>query len=362
MISRRNWMMTTAALAAAPQSSTAQGGGPKNVVISSANGLRACARAMQLLRAGRDTLDAVIAGVNIQEDDPEDNSVGYGGLPNEEGVVELDASVMHGPTRRCGSVAGIQKIKNPSKVAKVVMEQTSHVMLIGEGALRFAKAYGFKEEDLLTEKSRLAWMVWKQSMRDKAGRTNWSSPDAPSKAALNRFQKLFPAADEEMLAWALQVAERPLTGTISCLALNTKGEMSGVTTTSGLAWKIPGRVGDSPVIGAGLYVDQEIGGAGSTGLGEENIKVSGAHTIVENMRHGMNPSDACMDTLKRIAHNHREDRTRLGLFDITFYALRKDGTYGSASLWGGKQNTEFAVNNGDVPDSRLEETSYLLAR
>ena len=158
MLSRRNWMMTTAALAGAGQTRAAQTGGRKNVVISSANGLRACARAMQMLKAGRDTLDAVIAGVNIQEEDPEDNSVGYGGLPNEEGVVELDASVMHGPTRRCGAVAGIQRIKTPSKVAKIVMEQTSHVMLVGEGALRFAKAWGFKEEDLLTEKSRLAWI------------------------------------------------------------------------------------------------------------------------------------------------------------------------------------------------------------
>jgi len=318
---------------------------------------------MQMLRAGRDTLDAVVAGVNIQEDDPEDNSVGYGGLPNEEGVVELDASVMHGPTRRCGSVAGIQKIKNPSKVAKLVMEQTSHVMLVGEGALRFAKACGFKEEDLLTEKSRLAWMIWKQSLRDKSGRTNWSGPgDTAPKAMLNRYQKMFPAADEETLAWALQVAERPITGTINCLALNAKGEMSGVTTTSGLAWKIPGRVGDSPVIGAGLFVDQEVGGAGSTGLGEENIRMCGAHTIVENMRHGMSPKEACIDALKRIAHNYREDRTQLAKFDISFYALRKDGEYGSASLWGGAQKTKFAVNNGDVPDSHLEDSHGLLER
>jgi len=356
-------MMTTAALAAGSQAGSAQGGRPKNTVIASSNGLRACSRAMQMLRANRDTLDAVIAGVNIQEDDPEDNSVGYGGLPNEEGVVELDASVMHGPTRRCGSVAGIQKIKNPSKVAKLVMEQTTHVMLVGEGALRFAKACCFYNETLLTEKSRLAWMVWKQSMRDKSGRTNWSGPaDAPPRAALDRFKNLFPETDEETLAWALQVAERPITGTINCLALNAKGEMSGVTTTSGLAWKIPGRVGDSPVIGAGLYVDQEVGGAGSTGLGEENIRVCGAHTIVENMRHGMSPKEACIDTLKRIAHNYRDDKNQLGKFDISFYALRKDGEYGSASLWGGGKTTKFAVNNGDVPDSHLEDSPGILQR
>ncbi len=362
MLSRRDWMRGTAALGAAGQAASAQSAKqPRNVVIASSNGLRACARAMQLLRAGRDTLDAVIAGVNIQEDDPEDNSVGYGGLPNEEGVVELDASVMHGPTRRCGAVAGIQKIKNPSKVAKLVMEQTSHVMLAGEGALRFAKAWGFKEEDLLTEKSRLAWMVWKQSLRDKEGKSNWTGAGTPPRAAVERYRRIFPEADADTLAWALEVAERPITGTINCLALNTKGEMSGVTTTSGLAWKIPGRIGDSPIIGAGLFVDQEVGGAGSTGLGEENIRISGAHTIVENMRRGMSPNEACLDALKRIVRNHNGDRTRLGQFDISYYALRKDGEYGSASLWrtGGK-SFQFAVNNGDVPDSRLEATTFLL--
>jgi N4-(beta-N-acetylglucosaminyl)-L-asparaginase len=197
---------------------------------------------MEMLKAGRDTLDAVVAGVNINEEDPEDTSVGYGGLPNEEGVVELDASVMHGPTRRAGSVASIRNVKTPSKVAKLVMEHTDHVMLVGEGAWRFAKAYGFKEEDLLTEKSRLAWMVWKRSLRDGQGHNNWSdglaAPDSKPNSVL---REMFPDADEKTLAWAHFVALHPPAGTINCLALNTKGEMSGVTTTSGLAWKIPGR-------------------------------------------------------------------------------------------------------------------------
>src|SRR5512134_651779 len=156
-MTRRDWMLSTAALPAAAQTSS-----PTETVISSDNGLRASARAVELLRDGRDTLDAVIAGVNINEEDPEDNSVGYGGLPNEEGVVELDASVMHGPTRRCGAVAALRGIKTPSKVARLVMEQTDHIMLVGEGALRFAKAHGFREEDLLTDRSRAAWLVWKQ--------------------------------------------------------------------------------------------------------------------------------------------------------------------------------------------------------
>src|SRR5712691_9813405 len=286
MISRRDLFISGSALAAA--GGLARAAAAKNIVISSSNGLRACARAMEMLKRGADTLDAVIAGVNINEEDPEDNSVGLGGLPNEEGVVELDASVMHGPTRSCGSVASIRNIATPSKLAKLVMEQTDHIMLVGEGALKFALACGFKEQNLLTEKSRLAWMVWKQSLRDKSGHNNWTGGlEGPvNKPALenkpsDRLKEMFPQATEETLARCWEMALHPPTGTINCLALNAKGEMSGVTTTSGLAWKIPGRVGDSPIIGAGLYVDQEVGAAGSTGRGEENIRVVGAHTIVE---------------------------------------------------------------------------------
>jgi N4-(beta-N-acetylglucosaminyl)-L-asparaginase len=360
MLNRRELMFSTAALAGAAQSGMAQGSGPKNIVISSANGMAATAKAMEMLKSGADTLDAVIAGVNIVELDPEDNSVGYGGLPNEEGVVELDASVMHGPTRRCGSVASIQNVKTPSKVAKLVMEQTDHVMLVGEGAWRFAKAWGYPKEDLLTEKSRLAWMVWKQSLRDASGHNNWTDGlDATPTKPTSELRKMFPNATDENLAWAWEVAIHPPKGTINCLALNTKGEMSGTTTTSGLAWKIPGRVGDSPIIGAGLYVDQEVGGAGSTGRGEENIRVAGAHTIVENMRHGMSPKDACLDALKRIARNYDNDERRLAQFDINFYALRKDGQYAGATLWKGKRRgAMFAVNDGGP--SRHEPCVHLL--
>jgi N4-(beta-N-acetylglucosaminyl)-L-asparaginase len=369
MLNRRQWMASTAALAGAQTRGLAQGGGAKNIVVSSSNGLRACAKAMEMLKSGADTLDAVIAGVNINELDPEDNSVGYGGLPNEEGVVELDASVMHGPTRRCGAVASIRGIKTPSKIAKLVMEQTDHVMIVGEGALRFAKAWGFPEENLLTEKSRLAWMVWKQSLRDASGHNNWTDGvDAPpakaktaSTAPIEQLKRQFPQATEELLAWAWEVAVHPLTGTINCLALNPKGEMSGVTTTSGLSWKLPGRIGDSPIIGAGLYVDQEVGGAGSTGRGEENIRVAGAHSIVENMRHGMAPKEACLDALKRVARNYDNDKARLAKFDINFYALRKDGIYGSATLWKGqRRGSVFSVNDGG--ESRHEPCAYLLER
>lgn len=362
-ISRRAALFGTAALAAAP----ARGALPRNVVIASANGLRASTRAMEILRPGGDTLDAVIAGVNLNEEDPEDNSVGYGGLPNEEGVVELDASVMHGPTRRAGAVSALRNIKYPSKVARLVMEQTDHIMLTGEGALRFARAHGFREEELLTEKSRIAWMVWRQSLRDGAGRNNWTDGlDAPPAKKSSSLESAFPGADPAVLAWAAEVAAHPPTGTINCLALNEKGEMSGVTTTSGLAWKIPGRVGDSPIIGAGLYVDQDVGAAGSTGRGEENIRVAGAHSIVENMRHGMPPKEACLDVLGRIARNFGGDRQRLGQFDINFYALRKDGAYAGASLWNGVLlkgafvSRRFAVSDGRA--SRLEPCAWLLER
>ncbi len=365
-MTRRDWLAGSAALAAASQNASAAA---KNIVISSANGLACCAKAMEMVKGGSDTLDAVIAGVNIVELDPNDRSVGYGGLPNEEGVVELDASVMHGPTRRAGSVAAIRNIKTPSRVAKLVMEQTDHIMLVGDGALRFAKAMGFPEENLLTEESRLAWLTWKQSLRDRNGHNNWTDGvDAPVKGKPTaELRRLFPNASEDTFAWAEWVARHPITGTINCLALNGKGEMSGCTTTSGLSWKIPGRVGDSPIVGAGLYVDQDVGAAGSTGRGEENIRVAGAHSVVENMRHGMSPKEAVLDVLKRIARNFDNDGQRLAKFDINFYALRKDGAYAGGSLWNGNVNrdgsfvsTKFAVNDGGA--SRLETCAYLLER
>src|SRR5215831_20542973 len=215
LFSRRAAMLGAAALPAfRALQAQAQ---PKNIVISSANGVRACAKAMEIIKAGGDTLDAVIAGVNIQELDPNDTSVGYGGLPNEEGVVELDASCMHGPSRRGGSVAAIRGIKTPSNVAKLVMTETDHMMLAGEGALRFAKGHGFKEEDLLTDRSRMAWLAWKREMRDRNGHTNWESiTDAPPTASSKHaeLKRLFPDASDELIAWAFEVAAKPTTGTI----------------------------------------------------------------------------------------------------------------------------------------------------
>jgi N4-(beta-N-acetylglucosaminyl)-L-asparaginase len=365
---RRDWLLTSAAVPVAAQAMQA---GPKNIVISSANGTNACAKAMEVLKAGGDTLEAVVQGVTLVEDDPNDTSVGYGGLPNEEGVVELDASVMHGPTRRAGSVASVRNIKNVARLAKLVMEQTDHVMIAGEGATRFARAWGIPEINLLTERTRMAWMAWKQSQRDGNGFNNWTDgldAPAPSPKQAAALRQIWPEASDEMIAWAFDVVNRPPTGTINCLALNAKGEMSGTTTTSGLAWKIPGRVGDSPIIGAGLYVDQEVGGAGSTGRGEENIRIAGAHTIVENMRHGMDPKAACLDALKRIVRNYNSDEKKLAKFDINFYALRKDGVHAGAALWSGRvrrdgymAGKQYAVNDGGA-QSRLESCAWLLER
>ncbi|HEY2012703.1 MAG TPA: N(4)-(beta-N-acetylglucosaminyl)-L-asparaginase, partial [Bryobacteraceae bacterium] len=303
-------------------------------------------------------------GVNIVELDPRDSSVGYGGLPNEDGIVELDASCIHGPTRRGGAVGALRNIKTPSKVAQKVLAETDHMMLVGEGALRFAKACGFKEEDLLTEESRLQWLVWKRSMRDPNGHTNWESGvDAPPKKKIGELKQMFPQADEALLAEAWQNAIHPPHGTINCIALNEKGEMSAVTTTSGMAWKIAGRCGDSPILGGGLWLDQDVGGAGSTGRGEENLRVCGAATVVENMRHGMSPKEAVLDTLKRVARNFDNDEKRLQAVDLNFYALRKDGEYASAALWGspGSRGPQFAVATSDR-ESRQENAAYLLER
>src|SRR6202161_1567720 len=237
---------------AADSAAAAQGVRP--LIISSANGLQHLDDGMELLKSGGDTLDAALAVVTKVEEEPNDDSVGYGGLPNEEGGVELDASVMHGPTRRTGAVASVQKIKNPSLVAKAVMDKTNHVFIVGDGARRFAVDEGFQEMNLLTDRSRLAWLAWKATSSEN-WRPGLDSPEWKEKMAevLKTPERRTWAGDIE------QVEAYPRTGTINCLAVNSKGEISGTTTTSGLAWKIAGRVGDSPVIGAGLFVDNEVG-------------------------------------------------------------------------------------------------------
>jgi N4-(beta-N-acetylglucosaminyl)-L-asparaginase len=323
-------------------SAAAQGVRP--LILSSANGLQHLDDGMELLKSGSDTLDAALAVVTKVEDDPNDDSVGYGGLPNEDGVVELDASVMHGPTRQAGAVGSIQKIKNPSLVAKTVMEKTNHIFIVGAGAQHFAEDEGFALMNLLTERSRIAWLVWKASISE-----NWR-PGLDSPEWKEKLTQLLDTP--EKLAWRAHIEDvvaHPPTGTINCLAVNAKGDISGTTTTSGLAWKIAGRVGDSPIIGAGLFVDNEVGAAGSTGRGEEDIKIVGGHTIVEAMRRGSSPTDACMEALHRVVRNYKPFPNRLKRFHIQFYAVNKNGDYGAGSLWG-KHNDgkpmQYAVHDG----------------
>src|SRR5712672_1001301 len=324
--------------------------GKRPLIISSANGVNALGRGMDILKKGGDTLDAVIAAVTVVEDDPNDDSVGYGGLPNEQGEVELDASVMHGPTHRAGSVASVRRIKNVSRLAKTVMEKTNHVMIVGDGARRFAVAEGFEEMNLLTEHSRKIWLAWKASSS-----FNWR-PGIDSPEWKEHLSAIFDG-DAEKIAYAENVIAHPKTGTIPCMAVDAKGDISATTTTSGLSWKIPGRVGDSPIIGAGCCVDNEVGAAGSTGKGEENIKISGGHTIVEMMRQGKSPKDACLEACARIARHYKNDKKKLGTFHIYFYALNKDGVHGAASLWRNgyepKKQAMYAVHDGT--ESKLTE-------
>ncbi len=353
-------------------------GGPpsKPVMVTSRNGWNGIEKAYQMLLDGSDTLDAVIVVGKTQEDDPNDDSVGLGGLPNEEGVVELDSCCMHGPTRRAGSVGGVRWTKNPSLLAQAVMQHTGHVMLVGEGADRFAKALGFPKDDLLTERSRKAWLLWKESHRDSWWGPGLSDPhykvppdvQPPPAPSAELFKKKRTALEElaadlaiplEWRAHCIDAVLFPHYGTCHCSAVTPKGEMSGMTTTSGLAWKIPGRCGDSPIIGAGSYTDQDVGSAGATGSGEENIRVVGAHTVVENMRHGMSPRDAGMDVLKRIARNYQAAPAKLRYVDMQYYIVRKDGAHAGVSLWShtssGKRR-EYTVHDGT---RHLEEMPFL---
>ena len=281
------------------------------IVISSKNGIQAVKTAYDMIMDGKDALDGVIAGVNLLEDDPNDHSVGLGGLPNEAGIVELDSCCMHGPTHNAGAVAALQNIRNPSKVARIVMERTDHVLLVGKGALQFARRHGFKEENLLTDEARKIWLRWKENLSDK---DDWFG-------------------DSE-----LDTEKERITGTINCNALDMHGNLSGVTTTSGLAYKIPGRVGDSPIIGAGLYVDNEVGACGSTGRGEENLKNLSSFMVVEYMRMGKSPEEACLAVCRRIVNHARahglKDKDGKVTFNVEFYAINKAGHFGSAAIKG----------------------------
>jgi N4-(beta-N-acetylglucosaminyl)-L-asparaginase len=376
-ISRRDFVRTGAAAgiaAAAPRSLMAKAptvlsGGVHPLVISSANGnwfknggtVTCVERAWTLMTQGSDVLDALIEGVNIVELDPEDYSVGYGGVPNAEGVVQLDSSCMHGPLKRAGGVAALEGVRTPSKVARAVMNQTDHHLLVGKGAQTFARNMGFQlEDDLNTPLSRKLWLEWKQRTDPKHYLTpkerEIASNDVRRQMARER---LFPGSQ--------------MYGTINCDGINAKGEICGVTTTSGLFFKIPGRVGDSPILGAGLYVDGAVGAAGSTGRGEANLYNLSSYLIVEGMRRGLHPKDAGLEALKRIKANTVEKRLRKKNgdpnFNINFYALNAKGEFAGVAMyaedpeekgWAGEKGSAVRYAVCDEKGPRMIQVEGLL--
>lgn len=297
-------------------------------------------KAFAMMMGGADVLDSVIAGVNLCELDPAEDSVGYGGLPNAEGVVQLDSCCMHGPKKRAGGVACLEGVRAPSLVARLVCQTTDHHLIVGKGAQDFARSMGMTiEDDLNTEHSRSLWLEWKRRV----------DPDHyldPQKRAEAGYAAALQMAREGL------IDIRHLFGTINCDGINAQGDICGVTTTSGLAWKIPGRAGDSPILGAGLYVDNEVGAAGSTGRGEANLYNLTSYLIVESMRRGMSPKDAGMEGLKRIKANTVEKRLLNSKgnpsFGITFYVLNKKGEHAGVAMYDG---TSYAVCTENGPQT-----------
>jgi N4-(beta-N-acetylglucosaminyl)-L-asparaginase len=341
-LNRREFVQTTTAAAAAAaavpktlfgQAPAVMSKGVKPVVVSSSNGNKfknggtqtGVEKAFQMMTGGSDVLDALIAGVNIVELDPLDDSVGYGGLPNANGVVQLDSCCMHGPKKRAGGVAEIEGVRTPSKVARLVMDETDHHLLVGKGAQDFARGMGLTiEDDLNTENSRKKWLEWKR----RTDPLHYLSP--------KERQIAYHRVAMEMIAdgW---IDPEHYYGTINCDGVNARGEICGVTTTSGLAWKIPGRAGDSPILGAGLYVDGDVGAAGSTGRGEANLYNLSSFMIVEEMRRGAHPKDAAIAVLKRVAKNTVEKRLLNAKgepnFGLNFYVLNAKGEYAGVAMF-----------------------------
>lgn len=326
------------------------GDGHRGVVsVASGNGLRCVKRATELMAGGYDPADCVVQAVRIIEDDPEDMSVGYGGLPNEEGVVELDASVMHGPTHKSGAVAGVRNIKNVAMVALEVLRKTNHCLIVGDGARRFAVQMGYPEENLLTEKARQQWLKWKSNLGTGDFWLGESERDEP-------VGKVW---DEKKQAAMREMAQMYTTGTVHCSVVTGKGDIASCTTTSGLSWKIPGRIGDSPIIGAGNYCDNDVGAAGCTGRGESAIVNLSAFSMVDMMSRGMTPNEACMEAARRMWKNSKEKRLKgpdgKPTFGISFYALRKDGAWGGACLTPGG-----TMSVSDSAGARVVELPALL--
>jgi N4-(beta-N-acetylglucosaminyl)-L-asparaginase len=315
------------------QAPAVRSGGVRPVVVASANGnssrdadgTTCVQRAFTMMTQGADVLDALVAGVSIVELDPNQTGVGWSGLPNADGVVQLDASCMHGPRKRAGAVAAIEGVRAPARVAQYVADETDHHLLVGQGAQDFARAMGVKiEEGLINDNARKQWLEWKR-------RTDPLHYLDPKKRAHAWYDTGLQMVREGL------IDGEHFWGTINCNGINARGGICGVTTTSGLAWKIPGRVGDSPILGAGLYVDNEVGAAGSTGRGEANLYSLCAFLIVEEMRRGAHPKDAGLTALKRVQKQTVEKRllNSRGLpnFGLNFYALNAKGEYSAVSMY-----------------------------
>lgn len=336
-------------------------------MISSWNGVPAVSKAAQLMSQGVDPLDAVVAGIQLVEDDPEELSVGFGGLPNEDGVVELDAAIMDGRRHRAAGVAGVRGFRHVARLSLEVLRRTDHSLLVGEGAAKFARALGFPEESLITDKSRKAWLDWKASLSTKDG---WLSPEELEGQSGSGFgQALWagnvdPASNQAVpnAGDSRTASKVPHTyGTIHLSCLDVRGDLVSVTSTSGLSYKIAGRVGDSPIVGAGLYTDNAVGSAGATGRGEATLQTCAAHTAVLRMEAGDSPTEACLHALRKIASHTRERRLLDGkghpAFNVTMYAVRKDGVTGSASM---HQGYEHVVWTNGQPQTW--PSAYLFAK
>lgn len=327
------------------------------VLISSWNGLPATARAVELYRSGTPLLAAIVAGTTIVEDDPEEFSVGYGGLPNEDCVVELDAAVMDGPGHRAGAVAALRGFRHAASVALEVLRRTDHTLLVGTGADKFARLLGFPEENLLTPKSREAWLAWKAQLSE---RDAWLSD---TDRATDFGTALWAGkAEGNSSTGPVGTPKAPFTfGTIHTSGLDADGNLFAVTSTSGLSYKLAGRVGDTPVAGAGLYVDNDVGSAGATGRGEAVLQSCGGFAAVAQMESGKTPEEACLAVLKKIADRTREkrllDTKGRPNFNVTMYALRKDGLTGSASIHEGYQHV---VQRGAIGE--LRHSAFLFAK
>ena len=304
----------------------------KPIVISTWDfGKAANAEAWKTLIAGGKVIDAVEAGVKIPEADPGNQSVGYGGLPDRDGHVTLDACIMDGSNLACGSVAFLEHIVHPISVAKLVMQKTPHVMLVGEGALQFALQNGFTKTNLLTPKSERDWKEWLKKGEYK--------PVINSEVSLAKTVNGIPG-------------DKNNHDTIGMIAIDTSGNIGGACTTSGLAYKIHGRVGDSPIIGAGLYADSEVGAATSTGMGEEVIRTCGSHTVVELMRQGYSPEKACRKAVERIMRRNPEKMKEL---QVGFLALNKKGEYGAYAIHKG---FTYAVKSAG--EEKIVQSKYFL--